>query len=426
VLTLKRIIVLLTLLIAATFVPFAEAKDYYVSASGNGYGKGSQKSPWDFARADKVAKAGDVIHVTPGTYTFHPTLKLTAVGLPNARVRFVSDTKGGAHIVSSGATDAWDSVVAITGDYVDFEGFDVSATNTTALNWGIFLAGKHQHAIGNTVHDIPAPGPVSVGGAGIASSLANSRNRVWGTDNQAISNTIYNIGNYRNPNHNPRVHGLYWSNRDGYVANNVIHHVMSWGIKFGHAADHGTIVNNLVFSNGYGGIVIGTSTEDNGGDRPDSMYVANNIVYHNGIGSGAQGFGIQEFTDQANLGPNCTYTNNLVNDNKPDNWNLKVTKGSGINTVSAAPKFRNWREDGTGDYRPAPGSPAIDGGIAVPAPGTAKPAKGKMAMSDRSGASRPKGKGYDIGPYEYQEEIAANQKRDRSDVTVDTGGKKKP
>lgn len=378
------------------------ARDYYVSPSGTGYGNGSRKKPWDFARADKMAKAGDVIHVLPGTYTFYPSLELTAIGLPHARIRWVSEVKGAARIVSSGATDPWDKVVAITGDYVDLEDFDVTATNTTVLNWGITLAGSHQRAIGNTVHGIPATGPVGIGGAGIVSSLANWRNRVWGTDNQAIGNLVYNIGDYRNSRSNPRVHGIYWANRNGYVANNVVYQAMSWGIKFGHAADHGTIVNNLVFSNGYGGIVVGPSTGDNGGTKPDYMYVANNIVYHNGIGHDPKGFGIIEYADPTDLGPHCTYSNNLVYDNQPGNWKLGVTKGNGIDTITAPPKFVNWQADGSGDYRPAPDSPVLGRGIAPPRPDTGTD-KDDVAPGAR-------GHSHDIGPYEYREASTAENK----------------
>lgn len=373
-----------------TAPPATSAYDRYVSTSGSDSNDGTYGRPWrTFAKANSMAKPGYVIHVAPGTYTFYPTLKLTASGTSSARITWVSDTKGAAKIVSNGSTNVWDTGVAISGNYVDFKGFDVRGTNTSTLDNGVDLQGNYIRAIGNTVHDIVAPGPQGVGGCGICSSRQVVNNTI-NTGNQAIGNLVYNIGNPSNPTANPRVHGIYWASRNGYIANNIVHHSMSWGIQLGHAADRGTVVNNTVFSNGYGGIVINVSTSDNLGIRPDNMYVANNIVYNNGIGSNAQGYGIEEYNTSSNLGPNNLYVNNLVYLNKPGNWNLMVTRGSGTGTISTAPGFVNWQSSGSGDYRLSSSSPAINRGSGTKAPTT-----------DFAGGARPTSGNWDIGAYEY-------------------------
>jgi hypothetical protein len=222
----------------------------------------------------------------------------------------------------------------------------------------------------------------------------------YGTGNRVVGNTVYNISDWHNlpgapgatssTANNPRVHGIYFQNHNGYIANNIVFHAKSWGIKVGHAADHVTAINNTVFSNGYGGMLVGTSTADNGGTRPDYIYFGNNIVFNNGIGYDPQGYGIIEYDTSTDLGPNCRYINNLVYGNYPSNWNLKVTGGTGSGTISATPGFVNWQADGTGDYHLAAASPAVNNGTTNSAP-----------PKDAEGRARPVGGNWDIGAYEY-------------------------
>lgn len=357
----------------------------YVSPTGNDSNSGSQSAPLaTLTKAQTVAVAGTTIHVAPGTYTFSPTLTLSKSGTADKRIVWQSDVKHGAKIVSNGSTSDWDNAVNITASYIDFIDFDVYATNTTKLNVGILVAGSYNRIIGCKVHDIPAPGPEGVGGGGICLPTTSPIT----LNNQVLANHVYNIGDWQAPN--PRVHGIYGADHTAYIANNIVHHCRSWGIHFAHAADACKVVNNTVYSNGYGGICIAVSTAENGGVKPDNFFIANNIVYHNGIGTGAQGYGIEEYNTSANLGPNCKYYNNLVYDNLPSNWDLAVTGGSGTGTVSQAPGFVNWQADGTGNYHLDSGSPCIDTGQALNAP-----------TSDFDGVKRPVNI-TDIGAYEYQ------------------------
>lgn len=375
-----------------TPTPTPTANDRYVSPAGNDANDGTYGHPWKtITHANSMAQPGYTIHVAPGTYTLYPTLNLTTPGTPSARIIYISDTKWGAKLISSGSTGSpdWNAAVRVSGNYITVKGFEISSVNSSTLMAGMVMGGSYQFAEGNKVHDIPAPGPTGVGGAGIEVSLFNPRSMTFGTGNQVIGNLVYNIGGADPTGH--RTHGIYFANRNGYIANNIVHHVYGgWGVKIGHAADHITAVNNTVFSNNYGGMVVGTSTTDNGGTRPDYIYLANNIVYNNGIGPNPAGYGILEYDTSADLGPNCQYVDNLVYGNTPSDWKLEVTGGTGIGTISAEPGFVNWQTDGSGDYHLAAGSPAVNNGNGTRAPNT-----------DAEGRARPVGGNWDIGAYEY-------------------------
>ncbi|MEW6755156.1 MAG: choice-of-anchor Q domain-containing protein [Candidatus Latescibacterota bacterium] len=70
---------------------------------------------------------------------------------------------------------------------------------------------------------------------------------------------------------------------------------------------------------------------------------------------------------------------------------IATASGSHIEgTVRADPGFVEYRDDGTGDYHLAAGSPCIDAGTAAGAP-----------AKDLDGNPRPQGAACDIGPYEF-------------------------
>jgi hypothetical protein len=311
--------------------------EYYVSPSGSNGNNGSRKHPWaNLSAAEGRIEPGAVVHVLPGTYTSSSEIRLTASGLPAARVTFVSDVPWGAKLV--GKTTGNSTTVWIKGDYVDFKGFDVTGAGTM----GIYITGSNDRIIGNLVHDIPAAGCPS--GAGILNG-----NYEGGHDVDIISNVVHDVGDYNRPC--PRVHGIYTANRGGRILNNITFRNEGWGIHTWHAAMQNTISNNTVFNNAYGGILVGAG---DGNWINDYTTVSNNIVYRNGLVPGAKGNGIEEY---GGTGVHNRYLNNLVFQNRPTDWRLQ-NGNSAQGSVAADPQFMNYTGDANGDYRLKPTSPA--------------------------------------------------------------------
>ena len=82
------------------------------------------------------------------------------------------------------------------------------------------------------------------------------------------------------------------------------------------------------------------------------------------------------------------YLNNICRHNGTDRISLK-TGAARRDDRRATPGSSTSRPDGSGDYRLAAGSPAVDAGVAIGAPATAI-----------DGTPRPQSGGVDIGVYE--------------------------
>jgi parallel beta-helix repeat protein len=283
--------------------------DFYVSPSGNDHADGSKKHPWkNLDRAVRQVLPGTTVHVMSGTYTSNGEFKTAASGIPGYRIRYVSEEKWGAKLRSSkgGNSAAWWN----EGSYVDIEGFDISGSGAL----GIYNTGSFTRIIGNHVHDIPAYGCPSNGGAGIHDG------NYAASDDDIIGNTVNNIGD-------PgalcmRVHGIYHANLRGKITGNVVYHNQGWGIHLWHAASGVTITDNEVYENSYGGIVVGADSTDFPGRLGwnDNSIVSNNKVYRNGLLGGAQGYGIEEY---GSVGTHNRFENNIVYENRPSDWNLR-------------------------------------------------------------------------------------------------------
>lgn len=376
--------ILFLLALAAGYVPHevsADTAGYYVSTSGSDSNDGSAAHPWrTIQHASSMVRAGYTVHVAPGTYNVagpgaYPSSVTNAIttsvsGTASARIRFISDVKWGAKIVTSNQPYySW----SVDGDYVDIVGFDITGNGMTGLR----LNGSNQRALNNVVHNLGYLLCDGNGGAGIVSSNYSAGY------NDIIGNIVHDIGN---PGGCNSVHGIYYSNYGGHIFNNIIYRVSSYGIHLWHAASAVTIANNTVFANGSsrmgGGILIGD------GDSPgnivnDNTVVTNNIIYANPAA------GLREYcySGQTCVGASNTYSNNLIYRNDTD---ISLLFRHGVaNTVAADPQFVNYQADGNGDYHLKSTSPAIDRGTKLGAP-----------ANDFDGAPRPAGTNWDIGAYE--------------------------
>jgi parallel beta-helix repeat protein len=341
----------------------------YVATTGSDSNPGTQAKPLKtIARADALSRAGYVIHVAPGIYKVAAAasgsagIKTVKSGTATARIKFVSDVKWGAKIVFSGTGLGWNS----KGAYVDIEGFDISGTGRL----GLLAEGGHERITKNFVHDLTVSGGCNgSGGAGIDA---------WGAGGGAVidSNIVRNIGlKWVAAQSCNTVQGIYLTNQNNIVSNNIISGVASVGINSWHGATGNTFVNNTIFGNKMG-IVIGQGDSGSTSAGTSNNYVANNIVYANGYG----------ITEMGKVGTNNRYANNLVY-NTGRAW---LVKGAITGTVSADPKFVKYAANGTGDYRLQSTSPAINKGTLTKAP-----------KVDILGVARPRGTAVDIGAYEY-------------------------
>jgi hypothetical protein len=340
----------------------------YVATTGSDSNPGTQAKPLKtIGRADALARPGYVIHVAPGTYKVSAPaagsngIKTTKSGTAANRIKFVSDVKWGAKIVMSGTGIAWNSM----GNYVDIEGFDVSGTGRI----GLAAAGANLTFKNNFVHDLTISGGCT--GRGGAAILT------YGPVGNVVidRNVVRNIG-YKMIGTCPQVQGIYISNANNLVTNNIVSGVAAVAIHQWHAATASTIVNNTVFHNA-AGILLGQGDSGATSTGSANNYVANNIVYDNTT------YGIYE---AGKLGGNNRYVNNLVARSKLA-WRVK---GSVSGTISSDPLMANYKVDGTGNYRLLSSSPAIDRGTSAKAP-----------TVDHAGVKRPRGGAVDIGAYEY-------------------------
>ena len=347
---------------------------YYVSNSGSDTNDGSACHPWaTINHADKMVRPGMTVHVSPGTYK--TTLSTSASGTASAPIKYISDVQWGAKIVGdyTGATP--DFVWFGTGNYVDIEGFEITAA-TNLPRFGIRVTGTNNRILNNKVHDIVAINGGNLGGAGIEVDLGSNYSEI-------SYNYIYNIG--VGTGNSLHVHGIYLAaSKYNYVSNNLVINAVGWGIQqYHYPISNSTIVNNTILNSG-GGIIIGT--DGTGSNVTDYNYVANNITdYTNYIG----GYGIRECCDPSNVGTHNTYTNNLVFNNTPADF-FFYNSDHAVNSVTADPQFVNYTGDQYGDYHLLSSSPAKDAGTSSNVP-----------KLDFLGGSRPAGAGWDIGAYEY-------------------------
>ena len=281
--------------------------DLYVSTTGSDSNSGTQASPFKtILAASRAAQAGTTVHVAAGTYD--GGFQTTASGTAGNPIHYVSDTKWGAIIVpganSTGDT-AWDN----RGAYVAIDGFQVDGTHYqsgTAWVQGIYSAGSNSVIENNSVHNIAQNASTSTSGSAIALDGYYGATHI-----DAIANVVHDIG----PTGGSLIQGIYQAT-SGNVENNLVDNVSGYGIHLWHDANHVNIVNNTVFNNHSGGILVGGGDFHTTSGPDDYDYVANNIV-HNNANSGVAEWG--------RTGTHNIYTHNLSYNNTGSygNWYLQ-------------------------------------------------------------------------------------------------------
>jgi hypothetical protein len=354
------------------------ATNYYVSPTGSDSNPGSRAAPFKtIQKAANVVAAGDVVHVAPGTYT--GIIRTTKSGTATKRIRFVSSIKWGAKCVPpSGNTDdiLWEN----TGEYVDIDGFELDGSANPWFRLGIAHFGGYGRFSNNLIHHFygtSTNGRNGNGGAGILSTGTTYEDE---RPNEVFNNVIHHIGDlfYEHVTYlQNHTHGIYVSSPNCKVYNNIVYANEAYGIHLYHNPRKATVANNLCFNNGAGGFYFNDA---------DSSVVVNNISYDNPRVNPSG----KTSTSAYSIGPgkfSITFRQNLSFKNGGINSNANAS-------IIADPGFVNYKADGTGDYHLVTGSPGIDQGIATNAP-----------SFDHDGIKRPKGAGYDIGPYEQKRSL---------------------
>ncbi|MFP5208793.1 MAG: choice-of-anchor Q domain-containing protein, partial [Acidobacteriota bacterium] len=140
------------------------------------------------------------------------------------------------------------------------------------------------------------------------------------------------------------------------------------------------LVNNTIFNNASGGIVLGT---DNTGFTVDYITVSNNIIVNNG------GPAISEQGRPGCIGTHNITTHNLVEGSATQLISL-VSGSLAEHTMDVSPQFVNDTGDASGNYHLQPASPAIGAGTSISVPPT-----------DFDGNARPQNGAFDLGAYQY-------------------------
>ena len=392
-------IVALNLLFAASVPVAAVPTTWYIATGGNDSNPCTQALPCRSinhvaSKTNPLAQPGDTVSVAPGTYdennsAFGAIVTYASGTSYTSMITYKSQVRWGAVIIQADNSTSHPSAWTNYGNYVVIDGFDfagkpVASPSLAGVN-GVALAG----ADGST-ECVSSPSP-----CGHHSILRNSRVHgfvpdvcngtggsgvnVHATDIQIIANVIYGNG----PKPCQYVHGIYWKDQYGLVAENIIYGNGGHGIQEWNSSSDITVVNNTIFSNGYSGVYVSNDRagSDGGPTKNSNGFVDSNIVYGNGTHGIAENCpdscapGSQTCClAQASQCPSSIgrYGNNVSYFNTLDNINLVTGSDSG-STIQSDPLFINNQLDGTGIYMGRPSlngltgsgntSPALDAGL---------------------------------------------------------------
>jgi serine protease len=288
--------------------------DRYLSLNGHDHeGCTSSAQPCrTFSYVDRVAVAGDVVHVFPGTY--HLTSS-TCIVTNTPGVTWQADTPGGVTIDGGGnCLFLWHN--GGKSGYIKVLGFEFTGVqvNASLNSFGVLLEGSEGNfeVAYNTFHDFG--GPDAQLNFGAALSVAPwSNGNYTGRTCKVHDNIFYNIASGGSFLFNAysiyAICGHAMGDADPWIYNNLIYNEGSVAINLWHAADHAHVYNNSI-DRAYMGIMAGSG--DQGAVQDALVDISNNIVSNSHYGIYA------EDNNGSLLSPMSTFNNNLANHNLID------------------------------------------------------------------------------------------------------------
>jgi hypothetical protein len=308
-----------------------------------------------------IAKAGDVVHVSPGTYhlTSSSCIVTNTIGVTWQSDRHGAVTiDGGGHCLYLWHNRGKSGYIKILG--FQFTGVQV---NSSLNSFGVLLEGSEGNfeVAYNTFHDLGGADPKHNFGAALSVapwSNGNYTGRTCNLHDNVLYNiapggfflfngySIYAICGHANGDHDPSIY------------NNLIYNEGSVAINLWHAADHVHVYNNTI-DKAYVGILAGTG--DQGAINHATFDITNNLVSNSHYGIYA------EDNNGVLLSPISTFNNNLTNNNSID-WAYNRA-GRQLSLLGSFMESANISGDplyispATGDYRVAAKSPVRGKGL---------------------------------------------------------------
>jgi hypothetical protein len=364
-------------------------RQWFVSA-GAGHDDlqcGTQESPCatlNYVNTRELAP-GDTVRVR-GTFLLSKDSCIlgTRAGKPGAPITFEADPTWGASIDGRGLCRyIWRE----RGDYVRVTGFnftgaqqDPAAYSRSIVFYSDAPGGGVEFAR-NTIHDLGWQTDAAV----VMAPFANRR--YTGAPCSVHDNIFHDIALDKPSSQRLGGYAVYVACGQGSVVyDNLIFRIGSTAIHCWHAASGVNIFNNTIFR-ARTGISVGNG--DSGAVTRAVYNVSNNIISNSTIGIAL------EDVAPGSISPNTMVANNLLFRNRV-NWHFDdngVERSAEISVnvvgnIIADPKFRSIAND---DFRVERDSPAVDSARDPVVPD-----------HDLDGHSRPYGRAYDIGAYEWR------------------------
>ncbi len=355
------------------------------SASGKTLYVGPRETCTTIQAGVDAARPGDTVTVRDGVYTDRTSIGYCSVG--------VNVTRGGtdeAHRITIRAEHKWSAVVDLQSEagalgfrigegvcYVTIEGFEIrncGRVSPSFDDWGVGISSWGSHPEPPRLHNTFRGNRIHHCDLGIDDAGTS----LYGTID---GNVIHHVGGEYHK------HAIYWTSSNVRITNNILYDIIEgYGLHFYHkdgAPMREVFVSNNTFVRGNNRpqIVLGTEMSD--------VTIQNNIFYEPAQGWAA----IQFYIDTTRvhnvvIRSNLVHGGELIRDEPEKGFVLGQAGVTLSDNLTADPSFVKPTGD-PADFHLRAGSPAIDAGIAAPAPD-----------HDLEGKARPAGKGCDIGAYE--------------------------
>jgi len=437
-----------------------QAATYYIATNGDDNNPGTQDQPLaTLNQAARKVAAGDTVYVRKGTYTFSGTQYIGSVGTSSEPITYQAYPGEEGKVKLDGSKmPLANSVVNVAGQHNVFKNFEIQYSKGAGIvSWG----GKNIKILNNTIHDsyrdaifvgitsdFTSTTDILIdGNTAYNNALTNRDNNgnSIGAEYPAIINsfgasniTITNNRVYKN-------YGIgidFILTKGGLAAKNVVYDNYAANVYLDNASDV-TVEQNFICTtndkrfywrgwplDGQPASGIQAANEGYAISNPlNRNIIRNNVVFGGSAGfyygSYIKGGGLKNFVLANNTFYKATNTMLFIDNDAghTNNWivnnifyqtdgatmtNLTATKSglgfqnnlwyggsaggaAGSGDVKADPKLFNPGTTTDGDYKLQAGSPAIDAGIQLQ----------EVVPNDYAGSSRPRGRSYDIGAFEY-------------------------